>query len=112
MATKQQYIDLKKQIKKLAFENRRNRNLLKIAQRDRKAFWENFFALAKSRYEFRHKHIIASLLRGKTRNQIEPYIRSGNEPNETYLEKLSLEYEVEKGIEHGEACHVAETVCS
>ena len=111
MATKQQYIDLKKSIKKLAFENRRNRDLLKNAQRDGKAGWKVHYTLADSRYEFRHKHIIASLLRGKTRDQIEPYVRYGNEPNETYLERLSEEYEVEKGIER-EAYHAAETVCS
>lgn len=112
MATKQQYIELKTQLKKIAFENRRNRDLLKNAQRDGTAGWKVHYTLAYSRYEFRHKHIIASLLRGKTRDQIEPCVRYGNEPDESYLKTLSVEYEVEKGIECGEASHVAETVCS
>lgn len=116
MATREQYLELKKQYKRLAFENRKNRNLLKNAQRDGKwdKIWKYSCALERSKYEFRHLHIIASLLRGKTRDQIEPYVRYGNEPSETYLETLSLQYEVEKGIERPirEANHAAEIVCS
>lgn len=122
MATIQQYIKLKKELKRLAFTNRRNKNLLKNAQREgnyswpktgqpAKHFWKYTRARINSRYEFRHKHIIASLLRGKTRDQIEPYVRYGNKPNSAYLQKLSEEYEIEKGIER-EAYYVAEIVCS
>ena len=112
MATQNQYIDLKKQLKKLCFEIRGNRNILKNAQRKGTADWKTHANLRNSRWEFRHKHIIASLLRGKTREKIEPYVRYGNEPNETYLKTLSQEYEVEKGIERGEAYNAAKIIRS
>lgn len=112
MATQTQYIELKKQLKTLAFKNRANRNILKDAQRKGTADWKTHAHLSDSRWEFRHKHIIASLLRGKRREQIEPCVRYGNEPNETYLQNLSEEFEVEKGIERGEAYHAAALICS
>lgn len=112
MATQTQYIKLKIELKTLAFEIRANRNILKDAQRKGIADWKTHANLRNSRWEFRHKHIIASLLRGKTREQIEPYVRRGNWPNDTYLKTLSQEYEVEKGIERGEAYHDATLICS
>lgn len=111
MATQNQYIDLKNQLKKLCFEIRGNRNILKNAQRKGTADWKIHAHLRNSRWEFRHKHIIASLLRGKTREQIEQYVRPGNELNETYLKTLSQEYEVEKGIER-EAYNAAQIIRS
>ncbi len=112
MASQNQYIDLKKQLKKLCFEIRGNRNILKNAQRKGTADWKTHANLNDSRWEFRHKHIIASLLRGKTREQIEPCVREGNWPDDRYLKTLSEEYEVEKGIEREEAYHAAALICS
>ena len=110
MATQTQYIDLKKQLKKLCFEIRGNRNILKNAQRKGTANWKTHLYLRRSKYEFRHKHIIASLLRGKTREQIEQYVSPGHELNETYLKKLSQEYEVENGIEEEQPIRSGEWV--
>ena len=112
MATQNQYIDLKKQLKKLCFEIRGNRNILKNAQRKGTADWKTHANLRNSRWEFRHKHIIGSLLRGKTRDQIEPKVRRGNWADDRYLKTLSQEYEVEKGIERGEAYNAAKIIRS
>lgn len=52
-----------------------------------------------SRYEFRHKHIVYCLLRGRTRDQIEKPSKKCekacyccNKPSESYLEKLLTHY--------------------
>jgi hypothetical protein len=47
--------------------------------------------LAKMRYEYRHKHIVYCILRGKTRDQIEKP-KEQNKPNEKYLGELTEHY--------------------
>ena len=52
--------------------------------------WEsplNSYGLWKARYEYRHKHIVISLARGKTRDQIETP-KPENQPDERYIQKL------------------------
>lgn len=46
----------------------------------------------RNKYQFRHMHIAYCELRGKTREQIEPHVRKGNEPNEMYIQKIKAEY--------------------
>jgi hypothetical protein len=42
--------------------------------------------------EYRYKHIVISLARGKTYEQIEPKVRKGNEPNWKYIDDYKKEY--------------------
>jgi len=60
--------------------------------------------LAGARYEFRHRHIVRCLLRGRTMQQIENTPRCANEdgrcrscghPDEQYIEKLMKEFQDE-----------------
>lgn len=44
------------------------------------------------KYKFRHKHIIYSMARGKTYEQIEQKVRKGNEPDWFTIEKLKEDY--------------------
>jgi hypothetical protein len=96
--TKQQYQELKAELKQLA-------QIIKIQKHNHRAsqsqsmggkikfidepdFVKNSkLSLWYAIYEYRHKHIVISLLRGKTREQIEKP-KPGNEPNETYIKKL------------------------
>jgi hypothetical protein len=48
-------------------------------------------SLSEMQYEYRHKHIVYSTLRGKTRDQIEKP-RDNNKPNEKYLGELTEHY--------------------
>jgi hypothetical protein len=42
--------------------------------------------------EIRHKHIVYSLIRSKQYEQIEQKVREGNEPNWSYIEELKKQY--------------------
>jgi len=42
--------------------------------------------------EYRHKHIIISMARGKSYNQIESKVREGNEPDWCYIKQLKDGY--------------------
>lgn len=46
--------------------------------------------------EYRHKHIVYSLARGRTMEQIEPKVREGNEPSRHELERLKELYGFDK----------------
>lgn len=59
------------------------------------------------KYEYRHRHIAYCLFRGRTMEQIERSNRQGNEPSDSYLEKLAVEYSQPLEEESNE-----ETVCS
>ena len=48
------------------------------------------------RREYRHKHIVYSLARGRTMEQIEPKVREGNEPSRHEIERLKKLYEFDK----------------
>lgn len=96
---KQQYLDLKAELKELA-------NMIKIKKynsrcnsiNNRKEMpepeqWKFPYYLGRAIYEYRHKHILLSIVRGKTREQIEKP-KEGNEPNEQYIKQLMETYEV------------------
>lgn len=53
------------------------------------------YKLFSIRHEYRHKHIVYSLLKGRTRNQIENKYRKENKPDETYLQRLLDQYKKE-----------------
>lgn len=65
-----------------------------------------YITVKDQKYEFRHKHIMYCLARGKTYEQIEQKTRDGNEPNWSYINCLKKQYgfdEVEKEKEKEEA---------
>lgn len=98
--TKQQYIELRDELKQLAqiikirkHNHRASQHRSKIQPIEEPNFVKKSnLSLWYAIYEFRHKHIVISLLRGKTREQIERP-KQGNEPNETYIKKLMDYYE-------------------
>jgi len=48
--------------------------------------------------DFRFKHMIYCFARGKTRQQIEPKVRKGNEPSRWKLEELMKKYDVKEPV--------------
>jgi hypothetical protein len=54
--------------------------------------------LVSTQDDFRLKHMVYCFARGKTRQQIEPKVRQGNQPNEYRLEKLMKEYDVKEPV--------------
>lgn len=97
--TKEQYLDLRDELKELAQMIKTVRHNSRCnAINNRKELpvptqWKYPYSLERAVYEYRHKHICISMLRGKTRDQIEQP-RPGNEPNEAYIGKLMETYEV------------------
>ena len=78
---------LKSEIKTLAEQIKTSSRAFKDAQRAGTVTWQLRGELGKAQYEFRHKHIVASLLRGRTRDQIERPLK-GNGPSEEYILRL------------------------
>lgn len=65
------------------------------------AAYSAFDNLKSMQHEYRHKHIVYSLARGRTMEQIEPKVREGNEPSRYELNRLKELYgfdEVEEPI--------------
>jgi hypothetical protein len=96
--TKQQYLDLRQELKDLALyikvtkHNSRcnptnGRKTLPTDKLNPNIKCSTMFAS----YEYRHKHIVISLMRGKTREQIEKP-KENNLPNEKYIEQLLEKY--------------------
>jgi hypothetical protein len=77
--------ELKSELKSLAEQIRIKRTEYKAAQRAGNAGWPEFRSLC---YTFRHKHIAYCLLRGRTREQIESFVREDNKANEDYIQEL------------------------
>ena len=96
--TKQQYLDLKQELKDLALyikvtkynsrcNSTNNRKTLPTDKLNPNINCSTVFAS----YEYRHKHIVISLMRGKTREQIEKP-KENNLPNEKYISQLLETY--------------------
>jgi hypothetical protein len=84
---------LKIQLKELSGEIRKERSAFRLEQSSiskgagsYEAQWKLFCKLEHAKYEFRHRHIVRCLLRGRTRDQIEK--PKHNQPNEDYIKKL------------------------
>lgn len=118
--TKLNYLKLKKRLKKISNNIKTNRSELKEAQRSlsvpnpttddasinlgynlcrkkNKCINNNF----KLKHEFRHNHIVISMARGKTYEQIENKVREGNEPSWSFIKTLKDLYgfdEVEESL--------------
>ena len=86
--TKQQYLDLKQELKDLAL-------YIKVTKYNSRCNSTNNPNIKCSTvfasYEYRHKHIVISLMRGKTREQIEKP-KENNLPNEKYISQLLETY--------------------
>ena len=92
---------LKGELKVLAQTITDNKKKFKDEQRqgsvDR---WKTDLALCQAQYQYRHKHIVRCLLRGRTMSQIEnvdrtiePYCH--NKPSQQYIDTLMKEYQDE-----------------
>ena len=54
--------------------------------------------LVSTQDDFRLLHMVYCFARGKTRQQIEPKVREGNEPNRWRLEELMKRYDVKEPV--------------
>ena len=89
--------ELKTELKYLAEKIRKQRAEYKTAQRaGTSAYSPDHLS-----YTFRHKHIVYSLLRGRTREQIENKVREDNKPNEEYIQELLDGYKNHIAIKTG-----------
>jgi len=93
--TREQYIQLKQELKELASSIKHLKPIYKNFQREGKYRDEcaTIGELIRRRKEYRVKHIFMSLVRGKTREQIERNPRY--EPNEQALIDLCTKYDVD-----------------
>lgn len=72
---------MKNKIKELAQELKEDRAELKYLQRTNANCWQAQSELHFKTVAYRHLHIAYSMARGKEYNQIEKYVRPGNEPS-------------------------------
>jgi hypothetical protein len=120
--TKEQFLNLKSEQKHLASEIKTDKSNRKTSQREVTKFifenpyswvsgkhWSNeqierynllskeskkcLDALSKDKSDYRYKHIIYSLSKGKTYNQIEQKVRKENKPNIDTLKSVASEYD-------------------
>ena len=86
--------ELKQWLKDHAPTIRSTKQEHKEAQRAGKSSWKLQSKVLGLKYEYRHRHIAYSQLRGRKREQIE-CPRDNNLPNETYITALMGEYRCE-----------------
>lgn len=85
------YQEIKQELKSLAKQIKNKKEEHKEAQRQNKdnLAWH---VVSKFKYEFRHRHIAMSIIRGRKREEIERPA-SDNQPSEEYIKKLVEHYE-------------------
>lgn len=88
--TKARFQELKRWLKDTGKTIRETRIQYKNAQREHKGYNTLLRTLKRLTWEYRHKHIAYSELRGRTRDQIEQP-NDDNYPNELMIEKIKLE---------------------
>ena len=86
------YQEIKEELKALAKQIKSKRIEYKEAQRNNKLTWRIISDLDELVYQFRHRHIAMSIIRGRLREEIEKPGRY-NLPNEHYIADLVEEYE-------------------
>jgi len=100
--TKQQYLEVKNELKLLAQVIKFKKHNLRASTSQHmggsKKEWPEPESIQKyehslyyALFQYRHKHIVMSFMRGKTREQIEKP-KENNKPNEAYIKKLLEEY--------------------
>lgn len=83
---------LREDLKSIAVKIRDTRNKLKTYQKENSGYGGGFYdILSKLTWDFRHKHIAASLLRGRQYESIENP-RKGNEPNWVLIQEIKNAY--------------------
>lgn len=126
--TKEQYLNLKQELKDLAVKIRETKNSFKGKQREfskfekenglvnemRRTVYEihkdeyyklykgqrdDGWSLNEMRYNYRHMHIVYCFARGRTILEIEPRVKEGNDPSWFEIKRLSKKYEVRPPIE-------------
>ncbi len=102
--TKEQLAELKIELKKLAAGLKEQKPAFRKMQSDRsksteaKAPTENEIAKAmhhlwRTKYDYRHQHIVYCLIRGRSRDEIEQP-KESNMPDETYIANILKRYEM------------------
>jgi len=84
--------NLKEELKALAAEIRKNNIETKKLQKAGEYAGHLQYSRISLKKDFRHKHIAASLLRGRTYEQIEPKCRENNKPNMDLIKEIMDEY--------------------
>ena len=84
--------NLKEELKSIAAEIRKNNIETKELQKTGKYAGNLQYSRISLKKNFRHKHIAASLLRGRTYEQIEPKCRENNKPNMDLIKEIMSEY--------------------
>ena len=86
--------ELKYLLKDLGKEIRLEKELLKERHRNKQYNYTNDTKVLRLKYQYRHKHIAYSELRGRTRKEIEKPSDT-NLPNEKLIEELKKQYSEE-----------------
>ncbi len=89
--TKQQYLELKQELKDLALYIKVKRNPTRKNLPTDQLNPGIKCSMTFASYEYRHKHIVISLMRGRTREQIEKP-KENHLPNEKYISQLLEKY--------------------
>ena len=85
--------DLKKIIKELAVKIKETKILFKDHQREHGGYAGEYYrTLYEAQYNYRHKLIAYSLMKGRKYEEIERNCREGNEPNFDLIERIKSEY--------------------
>lgn len=86
------YQSLKDELKALVVTIRTTRKTVRENMSKGLPSWKEQTQLADAKFEFRHKHIVYCLLRGRTREQIENKVV--NKPNEKMIQAYLDKYRV------------------
>jgi len=85
-------MNLREELKAKAVEIRLTKIRIKELQKSG-AFAGNLqYSLISLKKDFRHRHIAASLMRGRSYEQIEPKCRENNKPNMDLIKEIMDEY--------------------
>ena len=88
------YKTLKSELKTMALALRGAKKEIKTIQKEEgsgSAYLQQYKILGK-KFDYRHKHIAYSMMRGKTYEQIERKCAKGNEPNQKLIQEILNAY--------------------
>lgn len=83
---------IKEELKQLAKDLRIQKKLFKSKQRNGEDIYPDLHKKYLMRWEYRHRHIACSLLRGTLYECIESRVREDNKPDMNLVEKYKQEY--------------------
>ena len=101
------YHEIKEELKTLAKQIKKYKLEYKEAQRKNKfnSIWDIGKDVYESVYQFRHRHIAMSIIRGRERVEIEQP-GDDNLPNEYYIKELVEKYEKELAKEYEQTLRI------